>query len=211
MAAWHGSSVEVSGRNGRRFLANESEPLDGGHDVGDLGERLRTLRVAQGLTQQEVAKLANLSRAFVSQVERNQVSPSVASVARIARALNLSLSGLFARTESNEGLVRRDKRVVVTYGGYQDELVSPSLSGQLMVLLCKVKPGATSGEELYAHDALEECVFVLEGSLEIRVENMTHMLEPGDALTFSSHRGHGWRNPGRTPAAALWVMTPPRY
>jgi Predicted transcriptional regulators len=207
----HGLAVESVGRIGRRFLSNEVERVDDEQEAENLGERLHDLRVAQGLTQQDVATRAGLSRAFLSQVERNQVSPSVASVTRIARALNLSLSGLFARRENVEGIVRGDRRVIVSYGGYQDELVSPSLSGQLLVLVCRVEPGANSGEELYSHDADEECVFVLEGSLEITVEHATHRLEAGDAFTFASRRGHGWSNPGTEPAAALWVMTPPRY
>jgi transcriptional regulator with XRE-family HTH domain len=206
----HGRAIESASRIGHRFMSTEVRP-DGDAEADNLGERLRELRMAQGLTQQDVATRSGLSRAFLSQVERNQVSPSVASVTRIARALNLSMSGLFARRENVEGIVRGDKRVVVHYGNYQDELVSPSLSGQLLVLVCRVEPGASSGDELYSHDADEECVFLLEGTLDITVEHSTHRLLPGDALTFASRRGHGWSNPGTEPAAALWVMTPPRY
>jgi transcriptional regulator with XRE-family HTH domain len=196
----------------RPVLGNEIERLDNGAEGSyNLGERLRAVRLAQRLTLQEVARRASLSRAFLSQVEHNQVSPSVASVSRIAHALDLSLSGLFAPRSNLEGLVRRDKRVKVEYSGYKDELVSPSLSGHLLVLLSEFEPGADSGEELYAHDADEECIYVLQGSLDVTVEANTYSLGVGDAFTFSSRRSHGWRNPGRKRTVALWVITPPRY
>jgi transcriptional regulator with XRE-family HTH domain len=210
-APLHGFPAERVARSGRRFRANEVELVAAHADSERLGERLRELREARRLTQQEVATRAGLSRAFLSQVERNQVSPSVASVSRIAQALDLSLADLFARTDSNEGVVRAGKRVVVSYPGYRDQLVSPSLDGRLLVLVSEFEPGASSGDEPYSHEADEECVYVLDGILEITVEGRTHRLAAGDAATFSSRRGHGWRNPGPAPATAMWVMTPPKY
>lgn len=214
--AGEATQVTKGARRGvlRPLLANEVEPLrERPEHAGDLGERLRGVRLAMGLTLKEVAARSGLSRAFLSQVERNRVSPSVASLTRIAKALDLSLSGLFAPRADGEGLVRSGRRARITYGTnrYVDELLSPSLSGHLLALLSTIQPGANSGDEPYAHDADEECIFVIEGSLEVTVEDETYKLRTGDALTFVSRRGHGWRNSGTKRAVVVWVITPPRY
>lgn len=205
----------TASRSGLRpLLANEIERLHGGSDEPEnLGGRVRAVRLSKGLTLKELARRSGLSRAFLSQVERNQASPSVASVSRIAKALDVSLSGLFAPSSDGEGLVRRDKRVRISYGAnrYFDEVLSPSLSGHLLVLLSTIEPGADSGRELYAHDADEECVLVLQGSLEVVVEGETFQLGAGDALTVSSRRSHGFRNSGTEEVVAVWAITPPRF
>lgn len=63
-----------------------------------------------------------------------------------------------------------------------------------MFFSARIESGADSGRELYAHDADEECVVVLKGTLEVVAEGNVFNLGPGDALTLSSRRGHGFRN-----------------
>lgn len=179
----------------------------------NLGDRLRNVRKEQKLSLQEVADQTGLSRAFVSQVERGKVSPSVVSVSKIAEALKLSVRDVLMppRTKS-EGVVRADKRIKLafTQEGTTDELLSPSLHGKTLNLLCEIKPGTSSGD-LYRDEAGEECVVVFQGLLEMRVEDSVFMLAPGDSLTFQSHRPHGWSNPGDADVIALWAITPPTF
>jgi transcriptional regulator with XRE-family HTH domain len=182
-------------------------------DTANLGERIRGVRLSKGLSLKELAAQAGLSRAFVTQIERNQTSPSVASISRIAKVLGVTLSELFAAAHNAEGLVRQEERIRITYAGnkYFDEVLSPSVSGRLLVLFCTIEPGADSGHELYAHDADEECVIVMQGTLEVVVEGNVFNLGPGDALTLSSRRQHGFRNAGTEEVQAFWVMTPARF
>jgi uncharacterized cupin superfamily protein len=78
------------------------------------------------------------------------------------------------------------------------------------VLRSTIQPGADSGQA-YHHDAEEECVTVIEGRLQVTVDDVTYDVGPGDALTFKSLRPHAWRNAGDEVVVALWVITPPRY
>ena len=135
---------------------------------------------------------------------------SVAPCGRIARALNLSLSGLFARRDNNEGIVRADRRVVVQYGDYQDELVSPSLAGQLLVLVCRVEPGANRATSCTRTMPTRSACSSLRGRWRSTSRVRSTGWRSATRSRFASRRGHGWHNPGRKPAAALWVMTPPR-
>jgi transcriptional regulator with XRE-family HTH domain len=178
-----------------------------------LGARLRAARARHRLTLRTVAERSGLSRGFISQVELGQVSPSFASLSRIADALGERLVELFQPpTSRTEGVVRASERVRMTLpeGGYLDEILTPSLEGRLLVLRSTILPGSDSGPA-YHHDADEECVVVLEGRLDVTVEDQVHQLAPGDALTFRSLRPHSWRNAGDQVVVALWVITPPRY
>lgn len=182
-------------------------------DPTALGERLRAARLGHGLTLRQAADRSGLSRTFISQVERGQVSPSVASLTRIAEALEIHLTELFLPSvQRTEGLVRATERVRMTLRPREhwDEVLSPSLHGKLLVLQSTILPGAGSGSA-YDHPADEECVLVLSGTLEVRVNDEVHELTAGDALTYSSRRPHAWQNTGDQDVVAIWIITPPNY
>lgn len=184
-----------------------------GPDGATLGARLRQARTRRRLSLRTVAERSGLSRGFLSQVELGQVSPSFASLSRLAEALGETLVELFQPpTTRTEGVVRASERVRMPLpeSGFFDEILTPSLAGRLLVLRSTILPGAESGPA-YHHDAEEECVVVLEGRLEVRVDDQVHRLEPGDALTFKSLRPHAWRNAGDETVVAIWSITPPRY
>jgi transcriptional regulator with XRE-family HTH domain len=197
-------------RSANGLSAPPDQPAD---DAAGLGERIRRMRSSKGLSLKDLAAQAGLSRAFLGQIERNQASPSVASVSRVANALGVTLSELFAVGHNTGSVVRRNERIRITYAAnkYADEVLSPTVSGRLLVLYCTIEPGADSGHDLYKHDADEECVVVLQGTLEVVVEDDIYTLEPGDALTFSSRRNHGFRNVGGEEVQAFWIMTPGRF
>jgi transcriptional regulator with XRE-family HTH domain len=194
----------------RGVAAPRREP---GVDAATLGERLRAARLGHSLTLRDAAQRSGLSRAFLSQVERGEVSPSVASLTKIAEALDIHLAELFQPAEQRtEGVVRAGEgvRMMLRPGEHWDEVLSPSLRGKLLVLRSTILPGAGSGAA-YHHPADEECVIVLEGRLDVEVDGVTHQLGEGDALTFSSRRQHGWKNTTREDVVAIWVITPPNY
>ncbi len=195
--------------------AADGRPAPGADAIDGLtlGARLRGARDRSRLTLREVADRSGLSRAFLNQVELGRVSPSFASLSRIAEALGVSLVELFQPPSTRtEGLVRASDSVKVELpdGGYVDEVLTPSLAGRLLLLRSTIQPGADSGPA-YHHDAEEECVTVLSGRLTVTVDEDVHEMGPGDALTFKSLRPHAWRNAGDEVVVALWAITPPRY
>jgi transcriptional regulator with XRE-family HTH domain len=182
-------------------------------DDYDVGHRLRKVRSQQGITLSELSRLSGLTRSFLSQVEKGKVSPSVASLGRIASSLGITLGALFASPLNHDPVVRRENRPRLRYHGIgiEDELLSPTLTGKLEVLWVTVKPSGSTGEEPFSHDADEECVVVLNGALEITVDGTWYELRPGDAITFCSRLPHGYRNPLDQDTECLWIITPPGY
>lgn len=191
----------------------DPSPSDAVNPAGNdpaIGSRLREMRTRRGESLDAVATRAGLSRAFLSQVERGISSPSSTSMTRLAEALDVSLSSLFVPAAGeDEGLVEASSRAKDTYGGgHADELLSPSLSGPVLVLSCKVEPATTdSWGESYVHDPGEECVVLLDGRLDVAIEGDEVVeLRQGDAMTFQSARPHRWRNPGPDATTAIWIL-----
>jgi transcriptional regulator with XRE-family HTH domain len=178
-----------------------------------LGTRIRALRQARRLTLRELSKRAGVTESFLSQVEREVTSPSIASVQRIARGLDLSIAQLFAEEASTSRVVRHETRRRVAYPGLKavDEFLTTNMAGRLQVILSTIEPGGGTGEEPYTHDSDEEVVVVLGGVLDLWVGEEHYVLREGDAITFPSRIPHWNVNRGDTPASVLFCLTPPSF
>jgi transcriptional regulator with XRE-family HTH domain len=179
----------------------------------DLGARIRSLRIARGSTLRELASGAGVTESFLSQVERGVASPSIASVQRIARALDHSIAQLFTDGAPVGRVVRADARRRVAYPGLGavDEFLTRSADGRLQAILSTIDPGGGTGDEAYTHDSDEEVLIVLAGRLELWVGSEHYRLETGDAITYPSRVPHRNANPGPGTARILFCMTPPSY
>ncbi|NGO55674.1 helix-turn-helix domain-containing protein [Allomesorhizobium camelthorni] len=199
-----------------------SEADDGSSTVSQrtthpiIGSRVRDLRKAKAMTLQDVGRGTGLSVGYLSQLEREQAMPSIRALSIIARFLGVNINWFFPDPEDEAGaesavIVRGNKRRALRFeSGIRDELLSPSLAGQLELLLCTFEPGANSGNELYAHRG-EEAGYVSKGQLEITIEEDVFLLHEGDSFHFDSSKPHRYRNPGVDRAVVVWAMTPPHY
>lgn len=179
----------------------------------ELGPRLRRLRTSRSLTLRELARRADVTESFLSQVERGVATPSIASVQRIARGLGLTIAGLFAEVESAGLVVRAAERRRIAYPGLGavDEFLTRGRGGRLQVILSTVEPGGGTGDEPYTHDSDEEVVIVLEGELDLWVGDEHFHLLAGDAITHASRIPHRNTNNGSRPARILFCITPPSF
>ena len=178
-----------------------------------LGPRIRALRQARRLTLRDVADRAGVTESFLSQVERDVTSPSIATVHRIAGALDLSIAQLFADEPSPGRIVRREARRRIAYPGLKavDEFLTSNMAGRLQVILSTIEPGGGTGEEPYTHDSDEEVVVVLKGILDLWVADEHYVLREGDAITFPSRLPHWNVNRGDERATVLFCVTPPSF
>jgi len=179
----------------------------------ELGSRIRALRQTRRLTLRQLSERAGVTESFLSQVEREKTSPSIASVQRIARALDLSIAQLFAEEPSTGRVVRREARRRIVYPGLRavDEFLTPNLAGRLQVILSTIEPGGGTGEEPYTHESDEEVVVVLAGALDVWVGDEHYVLREGDAITFNSRVPHWNMNRGEVPVSVLFCLTPPSF
>ncbi|HEX7225565.1 MAG TPA: cupin domain-containing protein [Candidatus Limnocylindria bacterium] len=182
-------------------------------DEYPIGGGLRQARRRRGMTLRAVADAAGVTESFLSQVERDVASPSIATLRRIAVALGMSIGEILDQAGPHGQLVRAADRRVVTYPGLhaRDEFLTDGQNARLQVIQSIIDPGGGTGAEAYAHESDEECLIVLEGTLDLWVGSETYHLEAGDAIRYSSRVPHRNQNPGPGPARVLFVLTPPSY
>lgn len=182
-----------------------------------LGHQIRDLRRAKGITIPDLAARIERSVGWVSQIERGISEVSIAALHQIAAALEVQVSWFFADgaapAENELGLVlrKRNRRKLDFHGsGVHEEILSPNLSGQLLLVESTFAPGSSTGDRDRERRG-EEAGLVISGTLELRVDGKTFRLEPGDSFAFTRQGPHRCHNPGKLPAVVLWVITPPSY
>ena len=177
--------------------------------VGAIGARLRQLRMRRKLSLAQVAKAVAISVGFLSAIERSQMSASIATLRRLARFYKTNILDFFDPAETNRRLVRPSERKVLEAGpGVRMELLAWG-NTVMEPHLFRIAPQSGSGES-YTHEG-EEFLYILQGELQISLQEEEYRLRPGDSFYFESHTPHRWINPGRDETWVLWVNTPPTF
>ena len=186
--------------------ARETDPS--GQVVSHLGGRLRAQRIARNLTIAQVAAAAGLTKGFVSRLERDRSSVSIAALLRICDVLHISIGTLFEAPTT--ALVRASQASVVEFGeGLRQLVYTPAEVRDLRVVKLQVAPGGSAGAETYALHGGTEFIQVLSGHLDFQLEAQRFRLAVGDSLTFRGNSPHTYRNSSRSEACeALLVIAP---
>lgn len=173
-----------------------------------VGAKLRASRKAQGLTIDQVAEASRLTKGFISRVERDVTSPSVATLLTLCQVLSLSIGSLFEA--ANAELVALDDAPRINMGGSGafERLITPRDQSKVQVLRSSLAPGADGGAALYTINCDVEVLHVLSGQVSLRFADRTVELGTGDTLTFSGREPHTWHNNGSTPSEVLWTLVP---
>ncbi len=181
-----------------------------------MGPVIRAARRDAGMTLQQVALAAELSISFLSQVERNQLTPSVSALKRIADVLRIPAGMLMFGLDNRSpaatvGLVRRDgrKRVLFPQSHIAYEMLTPDLNRRMSVFWLDAPPHSESGPA-FSHDG-EDAVIVLKGRLRVETGGVWHDLGKGDSLYFNSEVPHRWANETAQVAQVIWISTPPSF
>jgi len=176
-----------------------------------IGARLRHAREGGRLSLADVEARTGLSKGFLSKVERDASSPSVANLVAICDAIGLAMADLFAvpRTTVVRHADRPSLDGLPKSADVVDTLITPPRERHVTVLESTVAPRASAGEQLYTLPSECEVCFVLEGSLRLDVDGEAFELEAGDALTFGAAVPHTWRNVlPDSDSRVLWILAP---
>ncbi len=175
----------------------------------DVGGRLRELRQERDLSMRSLARLSGLSTNALSMIERGRTSPSVSTLYKLSEALEVPITAFFRTVPPRQGIVYRkaDERSRVEFQrGLWEGLGGESFIGRVEPFMLTLEAGATSGPHGLVHSG-HEFVICLSGQLEYEVEGGRYSLSPGDSLLFASRLHHRWRNPGKTVANVLFVLS----
>lgn len=175
--------------------------------ISGIGSKLRQLRRQKNLSLQQLADRSDVSPAAIHKIERNGMVPTVATLMKLAAALNRPVS-YFVEEDSTAPcvLVRAGerKRVFTSKSGLDLQGIGGPYGPFFMAgALATMEPGADSGPRAMEHPG-EELVFMLEGSIRFVIDGEEQCIGPGDALHWRTDRPHRWSNPTSQPAICLW-------
>jgi len=189
----------------------QPEAQAAGTDTQHVGNRVRQLRQAKGISGRELATRAGIDPSYISRIENAKVSPTVATLGRVVQAMGETVASLFGDTQAEGPVVRADERRRLRSRGVDDYRITPAWTSRLEVLESIIQPSQVSGSIPHTHPGDEECVLVLEGQLTVWLDGCEHLLGPGDSATFLCNLPHQWRNTSRQPSRVLWIITPAIY
>jgi transcriptional regulator with XRE-family HTH domain len=176
-----------------------------------LGEKLRQLRGERNISQRDLAKIAGLSPNSVSLIERDETSPSVATLQSLASALNIRMSYFFEEeTPSSVLLIKSGGRPKVESNGVIIEGMGKTLPFQeLEPFAITLEPKAGIGGERQVVHSGHEFVYCLQGKVEYVIDGKVYLMETGDILIFEATLPHLWRNPFDADAKFILVLQTP--
>ncbi|KNF09532.1 DNA-binding protein [Gottschalkia purinilytica] len=177
-----------------------------------IGEKIRRLRVKSSLTQEELANRCELTKGFISQLERDLTSPSIATLVDILDGLGTNLRDFFNEMEEEKIVFSRDD----VFETENEELkfnlqwLIPNAQKNLMEpILVELEEGGKTKED-YPHEG-EEFGYVLSGIIIVHIGKQRYKAKKGDSFYFKAHSNHYIENIGKKKAKLLWVSTPPSF
>jgi len=178
----------------------------------DIGNKIKEMRIEKGLTQEELADRSELTKGFISQIERDLTSPSVDSLLDILEALGTEPSHFFKRNE-NEKIIFRDEdyfeNINEEFGYTLDWVVPNAQKNEMEPMLIKINPGGSS-KEIQPYEG-EEFGYVLKGNIVLVMGNEEHKVKKGETFYFRSKSSHYLKNESKSVAEVLWISSPPNF
>ncbi|MBE5793750.1 MAG: helix-turn-helix domain-containing protein [Clostridiales bacterium] len=176
----------------------------------EIGEKLRELRLQRGLTQEEMADRCELSKGFISQVERDLASPSIATLKDMLECLGVSLQAFFT-DDSKEKVVftpqdmfeKEDEEKKITW------LVPDAQKNSMEPILLELQPGGKSAV-LPPYEG-EEFGYVLTGQVVLVSGKRRYPVKKGGSFCLHPSATHHLENTSKTMATVLWISTPPSF
>ncbi len=176
----------------------------------EIGQRIKQLRTQNKLTLEELASRCELSKGFISQVERDLTSPSIATLSDIVEALGINLAQFF-KEERNEKLVFAQEDFFVDE---KEEctihwIVPNAQKNDMEPIMLELKPDQKS-DLITPHNG-EEFGYVLNGKISLVINNKKHVVKKGQTFYIKGLHDHYLLNDSKSDAKILWVCNPPIF
>ena len=176
----------------------------------DIGKKLKELRLQNDLTLDDLASRSELTKGFLSQVERNLTMPSIPTLEDILEALGTNLSEFFREEEEKQLVFTTQEFFVDEQEDYTIEWVIPNAQkNEMEPILLTLHPHKAS-HEMQAHRG-EEFGYVLKGTATLVCGDKKYKLKAQETFYLDGTKGHYLYNHGSSEAKVLWITTPPMF
>lgn len=176
----------------------------------NIGGKIKRLRVANQLTLEELANRSELTKGFLSQVERNLTSPSIATLEDILEALGTTLHDFFNETQDEQIVFTKDDYFVNEQDDFVISYIVPNAQkNEMDPILIELEKGKSS-MVMEPHDG-EEFGYVINGKIKLHYGNKEFVVKKGETFYFSGKRTHYLENIYESKARVIWISTPPLF
>ena len=176
----------------------------------DIGNKLKELRVLKGLTQEELADRSELSKGFISQLERNLTSPSITTLMDILQCLGTSIGEFFNEAPDEQIVFGKQDYFVKVDTEYKNEIkwIIPNAQKNTMepIYLTLEAGGSTCPDT--PHEG-EEFGYILQGTVSIHLGNKTYKAKKGESFDYTADKTHFLSS--KSGAVLIWVSSPPSF
>ncbi len=178
----------------------------------NIGEKIKQLRIKNGLTQEELANRCELSKGFISQLERDLTSPSIATLMDILESLGTNLKDFFNESVNEKVVFKKDDVFVKEdkESGYLIRwLVSNAQKNMMEPILITLSPSGSS--EIDDPHEGEEFGYVVSGGIFVCLGTQKFKVRKGESFYFKPTASHNIINAVKSDSVVLWVSAPPNF
>ncbi len=176
----------------------------------DIGVKLKLLRQRCELTQEELGARCDLTKGYISQLENEVTSPSIATLTDILDALGTSLKDFFAEEPEEKIVFTKEDYFEKSDEGHTIKwLVPNSQKNEMEPILLTIEPNSVTTMDM-PHEG-EEFGYVLDGTIYLHYGNKRSKCKKGDTFYIVSNKPHFIENKGNTKAKVVWVASPPNF
>ena len=177
----------------------------------NLGDKLKQLRLQNDFTQEELADRCELTKGYISQLENDLTSPSIATLIDILSALGTNLKEFFSETETEEKLsFNKNEFIEKQTDEYILNWLVPNAQKNAMEPLHMKLFAGSSTDEDFPHEG-EEFGFVLRGEITLILGKRKVKVKKGESFYFTANKVHQIINKGNDTAEFIWVSSPPSF
>ena len=176
-----------------------------------LGEKIKNLRLSCDLTQEELADRCELTKGYISQLENDLTSPSIATLIDILSALGTTLKEFFADEDAEEKVsFSKNEFIEKVTDDYILNWVVPNAQKNVMEPVHMVLHGGAKTDDDFPHEG-EEFGFVLKGEIALKLGKRSVTVKKGESFYFTPNTVHSIVNKKDTDAEFIWVSSPPSF
>ena len=180
------------------------------NDIYKIGAKLKDLRKKNGLTQEELADRAELSKGFISQLENDLTSPSIATLIDILTLLGSSLKEFFSDDDDSQIVFTPRDYFEKDWGGEKAIWIVPTAQkNEMEPIIVELAPGESTDADIPPEG--EEFGYVLEGEVSVTVGEREQRAKAGDSFYYSSDKRHCIKNVADKVSKFIWVSCPPSF
>ncbi|WP_315329532.1 cupin domain-containing protein [Treponema socranskii] len=180
----------------------------------NFGVKIQEYRNMKGISLRELASRTGVTASMLSQIENNNVNPSINTLRQIAEALDFPLYALFQENTSMEDelIVRKGNYHVIGKEGEEVDyrLLTPNTRGMIEFVLMTIPPQTVSSDKEYSHKG-EETAYIIEGCVSVYINGKSYQLHSGDAVRIPPQTRHKWFNQSDKKVEVIFAVSPPSF